>query len=153
MVRGVSDSLPMHLSSPELLAALERLEGKRVPARTLGSWAESGMLTPSVSWAHTKRATRVYSMRDLARARLLLQLQRAGIGSGRVRLVLMHLDQHAPDVFRSNTKDVLRLQGWAVSLEKPGEPAHTVPEGQFLLPLTRVMQGNEEFVKGIRRVA
>ena len=143
----------MHLSSPEFLAALQRLEGKRLPSRTLGSWAENGLLVPSVSWPQTRRAMRVYSMRDLAKARLILQLQQATISAIRVRLVLNHIEKYAPDVFRSNTKDVLRIQGWDVSLQQAGEPAHTVPGGQFLLPLTRVMAGNEAAVKGIRRVA
>ena len=143
----------MHLTSPELLAALERLEGKRVPSRTLGSWATSGMLIPSISWPHLKRAMRVYSLRDLARARLILRLQAAGISAPRVRLVLSHLENHAPDTFRQSTNLVLTLRGWDVSLQLPGEPPHTLPEGQFLLPLSDVMQGNEETVKGLRKVA
>jgi DNA-binding transcriptional MerR regulator len=143
----------MRLSSPELLAAIERLEGKRLPSRTLGAWAESGMLVPSVSWAHTKRATRIYSLRDLARARLILRLQRARISPARVRLVLAHLEKYAPDVFKQNTNQVLRLHGWDVSLQRPGEPEHTLPEGQFLLPLSDVMSGNEDVVRGIRNAA
>jgi hypothetical protein len=147
------DAQAMHLSSSELLAALKRLEGKVVPSRTLGSRAESGMLTPSVEWAHTRRAVRVYSMRDLARARLILRLQRASIPPSRVRMVLSHIETYEPDVFRHNTRAVLRIHGWDVSLQRPGDPAYTLPEGQFLLPLADVMVGNVEVVKGIRNAA
>jgi DNA-binding transcriptional MerR regulator len=147
------DTRALFLNSSELLAALKRLEGKVVPARTLGSWAESGMLTPSIEWPHTRRAVRVYSMRDLARARLILQLQRAKIRPSRVRLVLSHIETYEPDVFRQNTRAVLRIHGWDVSLQRPGEPAQTLPEGQFLLPLADVMVGNMEVVQGIRNAA
>lgn len=150
---GPMDAVSMRLTSPELIAALERLEGKVLPSRTLGYWAQSGLLTPSVFWAHTKRATRVYSLRDLARARLILRLQRAHINAARVRLVLTHIEKYAPDVFKRNTKDVLRLQGWDVSLQLAGEPAHTLPEGQFLLPLADVMTGNVEAIEKIRSAA
>ncbi|MEP7245379.1 MAG: MerR family transcriptional regulator [Gammaproteobacteria bacterium] len=147
------DVIQVHLTSSELITALERLEGKLLPARTLGHWAQAGLLTPSVEWAHTRRAGRMYSMRDLARARLILRLKRAHISPARVRLVLAHIEKYAPDVFRANTQEVLRLSGWDVSLQRPGEPAHTVPEGQFLLPLSDVMTGNLEAIEGIRSAA
>jgi DNA-binding transcriptional MerR regulator len=145
----------LYLTSPELSSAVEQLEGVRLPSRTLGSWASSALLVPSIDWAQTQRVPRLYSLRDLARARLLVRLRQARFGAARVRVIMAHIDQHERDVFSERTRAVLTVDGWRteVRIQRPGEPARSVPSGQLVLPLSDVMNGNLEVVKGFRNAA
>ena len=145
----------MFLTSPELSQAVEQLDRVRLPSRTLGSWASSGLLVPSIDWAKTQRVPRLYSLRDLAKARLLVRLRQAKFGAARVRVIMAHIEQHEPNLFSEGSRAVLTFDGWRteVRIQQPGEAVRNVPSGQLELPLADVLAGNVEVVRGIRNAA
>lgn len=143
----------IYLTTAQLQAALFSLEGVTVPVRTIALWATTGIVPPSVDWTRRRRAPRLYSTHDVARARLVVRMRAQGITMVRVRAVLAHLDAQERDVFRSRSSTVLVINGWRAILHKPGEPGRTVPEGQFVLPLDGFIVGNVEAARAARRAA
>jgi DNA-binding transcriptional MerR regulator len=149
-------TLPMraiYLTTAQLQAALFRLEGVTVPVRSLAEWASTGIVPPSVDWTRQRRAPRLYSMYDVARARLVVRLRANGVSMPKVRSILAHLNAQEQDVFRSRSATVLVVDGWRAILHKPGEPGRTIPSGQFVLPLDGFIVGNLEAAQAVRRQA
>ena len=147
---------PLYLTSPQLAAALEKLEHERIPLRTIASWAYSNVLVPSVDWQHKRRATRLYTLRDLARARLIVRLRSKGLSMQRVRVALAYLDAAGDtrELFRRNSTAALFFQEWRGELVivREGE-APRATSGQLYLPLFKFMVGNVEAAREARRAA
>lgn len=146
---------PLYLTSPQLVAAVEKLEGERLPLRTLAHWAYSNVLVPSVEWQRKRRATRLYTLRDMARARLIVRL-RKHLSMPKVRIALAALDAAGDtrELFRRNANVALFYQEWRgeVVTVRPGE-APRATSGQLYLPLWEFMRGNVEAAREAKRAA
>jgi DNA-binding transcriptional MerR regulator len=146
-------AIPLTLTSAELVAAVGKLEGKPLPIRTLAKWAAMGVLTPSVQWTGQRRSPRIYVLRDLAKARLILRLRAAGISMPKVRVILAELAarEDLRELLRPHSRAVLEVNGWRTTLHRDGQVAREVPSGQLLLPLIDVVRGNEDAAREVRR--
>lgn len=148
-------ALPLVLTTKQTIAALARLEGQQLAVRTLALWAASNLVTPSVDWQHRRRSPRLYGLRDLAKARLVLRLRRAGISMPRVRLVLAELvaTGELRELLHLRSRAVVMVDGWRVTIHRDGEPARELPSHQFRLELRDVMQDNAEVAREVRAAA
>lgn len=146
-------AIPLYLTTAELVAAVERLEGKPLPVRTVAAWAKRQVLVPSVDWRHARRSPRLYSLRDLAKARLILQLRANGISMPRVRLILVELaaQDDLRELLRPDSRAVLEVDGYRVTLHRNGEPVRELPTHQLMLPLVNVVERNAEVAREVRR--
>ena len=108
-----------------------------------------------MDWQHKRRATRLYTLRDLARARLIVRL-RKHLSMPRVRVALAYLDAAGDtrELFRRNSTAALFYQEWrgAVVLVRPGEAPRDT-SGQLYLPLWKFMVGNVEAAREAKRAA
>jgi DNA-binding transcriptional MerR regulator len=144
------------LTARQVIAAVQELEGQELNARTLSAWAQMEIAVPSVSWERRRGRynLRVYSLYDLARIRLLVRLRKAGISMPRVRAVFAYLEKELYEVLKPKTQAVLVVEGWrGVIVRRSGSPDLELPSGQFRLPLSYVVEGNEEAAKEALKVA
>lgn len=144
------------LTSAEVIAAIEKLEGVQLPVRTLASWASKGVVVPSVSWSQQRgrwNNTRVYSLADLARARLVLHLRRSGVSMPKVRAIFAYLEADLREVLRPKTSASLVVTGTRAYVVRPGQPDQELPTGQLRLRLVDVVTGNQHAARDARRVA
>jgi len=142
------------LTSGEIQAAVERLEGVRLPTRTLASWAVT-IAPPSVQF-HGKRGrahARLYSLSDLARIRLTCRLRASGISMPRVAAMFAYLERELADVFRPRTKAALVVDGLRAYVSVPGRASVEVPTGQLRLKLDEMFVGNERAAREAMRAA
>lgn len=147
-------AIPLCLTSEQLATAVSQVEGKVLPVRTLAKWAATRLLTPSVQWTHARRTPRLYSLRDMARARLILRLRAAGISMGKVRVILAELaaQDDLRELLSPNSRAVLEVQGWRVILHRRGQ-AKELPDGQLRLPLMGIVRGNIEAARAVHAVS
>ena len=144
------------LTSAQLTAAVEALEGVHVPTRTLSEWATSGLLVPSVRHDGQRGFThaRLYSLADLARLRLVVRLRQV-MSLPRVRLALAYCEAQLQDVFatgkRSTLSMVVTAGGRAFIASKTGD--EEVITGQFRLQLADVQVGIRNAAIAAQKVA
>lgn len=153
IIRGMA--IPLSLTSEQLVAAVERLEGQRLPIRKLAWWAQSNVLVPSIDWQHRRRTPRLYSLRDVAKARIVLRLRAAKIPMSRVRLVMAELAaaEDLPTLMRAESRAWLEVDGWRVRIHRVGQPAQELPQPQFVLPFADVVRDSEQVVRDVMRAA
>ena len=129
----------------DVVRAVKELDGEAVTPRVLGHWAAHGIALPSVEYPRTKgRRPRRYSAQDVARVRLIVRLRRAGLSLARVRVVLMGLAADLPELLGRRSSAVIRVDGWTVVIERPGQAARELPTGQLRLPLASVVLSDRE---------
>ena len=123
-------------TSPEVEAAVLELDGYRLPTATLASWAARGFVVPSVSWTKRrgKANVRLYSLQDVARCRLLVQLRQAGLGMSKCRTVLAYVERELPDVLKPGTKAKLVVVGFTARIATGRQTVEPLT-GQLVLPL------------------
>jgi len=145
------------LTSVQVLAAIQELEGEELNYKNLANWARAGIVVPSVKWPRKRGRNnpRVYNLTDLARVRLVMQLRREGLSMSKVRSVLAYLNGGLPEVMKPKTKARLIVDGWrGVIIRRPGRPDVDAPTGQLRLDLAGVMEGNTRAARAaIRKVA
>lgn len=131
------------LTTPQLLDAVEELEGERLNDRTLGNWAARGVVEPSVVW-HRKAGrhhARLYSLDDLALVRLVLRLKGAGLSMQRIAAALSTLDRRDLTRGLKSGRGALVIEGWRGRLELRGTRS---AEGGVRVRLKDVTKRNEE---------
>src|SRR5436190_19199634 len=84
------------LSTQEMLQAIETLEGKPVPERTLTYWTHDGLVPASVRGQRGRRVERWYSRADLLRLRVIVRLKKLGLSLQRIRKALEQVDRSDP---------------------------------------------------------
>jgi DNA-binding transcriptional MerR regulator len=130
------------LTTGQLLAAVEQLEGHAVDANTLSVWAQTGLVVPSVEYPERRGSGRIYSLDDLARVRLIMRLKQGGLSTQRIRIVFAQLGDELAEMLRPNTKVVLAVDRRTAILKRPGQADREIPGGQLRLPLVEVVKGN-----------
>lgn len=144
------------LNTGQLIAAVSELEGETVNARTLASWAQTGIALPSVAWQRKRGRyhPRVYNLNDLARIRLVVRLRKAGISMPKVRAILAYLDRDLSEVLKAKTQALLIVEGWhGTIIRRPDSFDLEIPSGQLRLPLAEVVQGNLEAARDALKAA
>ena len=144
------------LTARQVIAAVRELEGQELNFRTLAAWAQMEVAIPSVAWERRRGRynPRIYSLADLARIRLVVQLRKAGVSMPRVRAVLLYLDRELHEVLKPRTQAVLIVEGWrGAIIRRTGSPDLEVPSGQYRLPLANVLRGNVEAAKEALKAA
>lgn len=154
---------PLYLTAPQLREALARLEHVHVPQRTLADWLARGWIAASLRWQHAEpksghaargagRNACVFSLADLAYARLFVRLRSTGMPITDVLTTLAFLREELADVLRPKTDAVLRQDGRRWMVERPsGSVPLPPPDGQYALPLIEVTNGNEETMRALTR--
>lgn len=145
----------LHLTTAQIIAAVERLDGETLPARTLSDWAYDGIVVPSVRFERRRGRynVRLYNLSDLARVRVVVRLRRAGVSLAQVRTIVAYLDVELRDVLKPKTRAALLFDGRRAYVTKPGEPAVDVPSGQLRLRLEECVTGNEQAARAALRTA
>ena len=143
----------LHLTSLQILAALARLDGEVLPARTLSAWAHVGIVEPSVRFERKRGrySPRLYNLGDLARLRVVVKLRRAGVSLGQVRSILLYLAAELRDVLQPKTRAALVFDGRRAYVTRPGEAAVDVPSGQLRLDLGKCVVGNLDAARAVLR--
>ena len=135
-------------TSPEVIDAIEYLEGVELPPRTLSYWAMTGLVEPSF-WPRKRGRWNVrrYTVSDLNRVRLVVRLQTDGLSLQRVRTILETLDTHYPDVFRHRSRKQIVIAGDAVLVRTGTGPDVQLPDGQsvFTFDVAESNAGVREF--------
>jgi len=143
---------PIALDSTQVLRAVREFDGVNLPLSTLAYWSLNGIAPASVrhTGGYGPKEKRLYSLMDLARVRLLVQLRELGVSGPRLRVVIAAIERELPELLqRRGTRAVLRVDGWrGVIVERPGRAAQRLDDGQLLLPLADV-QVNERDVRRI----
>jgi DNA-binding transcriptional MerR regulator len=146
----------LSLTTRQVIAAVQELEGQQLNQRTLSAWAHMEIAVPSVIWQRKRGrySTRVYSLDDLAQIRLVVRLKRAGFSMPRVRAVLAYLSRELPDVLKPKTEAVLIVEGWrAAIVRRVGSADLELPSGQYRLLLAEVINGNIEAAREALKAA
>ena len=67
-------AIRLTLTAPQVIEAVRELERAKLAERTLGAWAERGIVEPSVQWDRIRGVAhrRIYNLADLARIRLVV---------------------------------------------------------------------------------
>jgi len=140
------------LTTSDMVAAVARLEQEHLPTPTLGSWARKGIVVPSIAWKQRRGRynPRLYSLADLAKARLIVRLRRKGVTMATVRAAFLYLGTELFDVLRPGTKAQLVVSRGRAWIEKPGHPALEVPTKQYRFSLADVVTGNAQAVRDVR---
>lgn len=135
-----------------MLAAIERLEGVTLKVRTLAAWAQMGVLVPSVRWDRRRGrySPRVYSLSDLAVARLVVRLRTNRIGMPIVRAMFAYLGGELREVLRPGSRAALIVSGPRVYIQRPGSADEELPTGQLRLRLDSVYVGNMKAAREVR---
>ena len=144
------------LNTRQVMAAVQELEGQELNQRTLAAWAQMEIAVPSVAWERKRGRyrTRMYSLADLARIRLVVRLRKAGLSMLWVRAVLAYLNRELPEVLRPKTQAVLVVDGWrAAIIRRAGNPDLEIPSGQYRLSLVEVIKGNIEAAREALKAA
>lgn len=143
------------LTAAQVIEAVAELEGERLPQRTLSSWAQYGVVLPSVRYDRKRGRAHpvIYNLSDLARVRLVVRLRSAGISMQQARSILAYVDAALPDVLKPKTRAVLVVEGWRARIAQPGRPDVDVPSGQMRLPLAGIMDGLAEAAREARKTA
>jgi len=146
--------MTLTLTSPEVIAAVRRLEGVTLPPRTLAAWAAKDIVVPSIAWPNKRGrySPRVYSLQDLAKARLVVHLRRKGVTMATVRAAFLYLPELF-DVLRPGTRARLVISRGRAWIEKPGHPALEVPSKQYRFNLADVVDGNAKAARAVQRAA
>lgn len=140
------------LSTAELCAALQATEGEAIPSRTVTWWAHTGIISASVQQSKGVDGN-VYTLADLARARLVVQLRRSGISMQRVRVMFAFLERELRDVLKPKTTASLIVDGRRAYVVRPGEPDVEMPSGQLRLQLADAWRGTEKAARAAKRAA
>jgi DNA-binding transcriptional MerR regulator len=143
----VSKTASLTLTTPQMLRALEDLEGVRMSQQVLQRYSASGLISPRRAAPATggRGHAHRYTLAELARLRLIVRLRGEGLSMPRVRLILTELERYLPDVLRPGTRAQLAVVGGrGVIVERPGESPVRIPGAQLLLPLLDVVKGNAE---------
>ncbi|HEV8344506.1 MAG TPA: MerR family transcriptional regulator [Candidatus Binatia bacterium] len=146
----------LSLTTRQVIAAVQELEGQELNQRTLAAWAHMEIAVPSVVWERKRGrySARVYSLDDLARIRLVVRLRKAGFSMTRVRAVLAYLSRELPEVLKPKTQAVLIVEGWrAAIVRRAGSGDLEIPSGQYRLSLAEVIKGNIEAAREALKVA
>lgn len=145
----------LYLTTNQLVAAIQALDGEAVPIRTVAGWASNGAVVPSVAYPARRGRynPRLYNMSDLARARLVVRLRRGGVSMPQVRTILAYLDAELREVMRPKTDAALVFDGVRAYVTRPGQPAIDVPSGQLRLKLAGCFVGNEQAARAAQRTA
>jgi len=143
------------LTTPQVVAAIEELEGVELPVWTLTNWAKSDVAVPS-HWPRRKGRYNVrhYTLADLNRVRLIVRLRAAGLPMQRVRRVLDYLDSHHSNVFAHRTNKRLIVDGYRVRVHGAGADVEA-PTGQsvFEFELGELSRGASAAARKARRTA
>lgn len=145
----------LHLTTAQVIAAVARLDGETLPARTLSGWAHDGTVVPSVRFERRRGRynQRLYNLTDLARVRVVVRLRRAGVSLAQVRVICAYLDTELRDVLKPKTKAALLFDGRRAYVTRPGTAAVDVPTGQLRLELADCVTGNEQAARAALRTA
>lgn len=145
--------MPPHaltLTAAEMRAALQASDGYHVPQRTWVAWSD---IIPA-----TIRHTRgfegnLYTLSDLARARLLVQLRQGGLTMQRCRAIFAYLDAELREVLTPRTTASLVVDQRRAYVVRPGQPDIEVPSGQLRLRLADAWRDTEKFARAAKRAA
>jgi DNA-binding transcriptional MerR regulator len=151
------------LTTNDVIAAVRALEQEPIPERTLARWAASALASPSIrAGAPAPGGGRLYSLTDLARIRLIVQLRRRGLSANRIRILLAYLDATGElrDVLRDLTDRrgrksagaELVVDGFTALIVRDGQ-RREIPSGQLRLPLREVVDGNAATAARLKRSA
>lgn len=147
----------LHLTTAQVIAAVERLDGETLPARTLSTWAYQGIAEPTVRFERKRGRynVRLYNLSDLARVRVVVRLRRAGVSLAQVRTIVAYLDAELRDVLKPKTRAALLFDGRRAYVTQPGAAAVDVPTGQLRLKLDleECVTGNERAARAVLRTA
>lgn len=145
----------IHLTTAQVIAAVERLDGETLPARTLSDWAYDGIVVPSVRFERRRGRynVRLYNLSDLARVRVVVRLRRAGVSLAQVRVICAYLDGELREVLKPKTRAALLFDGRRAYVTRPGTAAVDVPSGQLRLELVDCVAGNEQAARVALRTA
>lgn len=146
----------LFLTTSQLIAAVRELDGEELNARTLASWAQTGIATPSIAWHRIRgrHHPRVYNLTDLARVRLVARMRKQGISMPKVRAILAYLEQTLKEVLKPKTQAVLIVEGWHGTIIRGPESFDVeIPSGQLRLPLADVVKGNLQAARDALKAA
>ena len=131
------------LTAAQVQTAVQRLDGYRLPQRTLSLWAKQSVVVPTVKYdgVRGREHPRLYNTSDLAKCRLVVRMRRAGISMARTRITLAMIDADLREAFHPSTPASLVVDGLRVYVVKNGLPARELPDGQFRLQLDECFVG------------
>jgi DNA-binding transcriptional MerR regulator len=110
------------LTTPQLLAAVEELEGERLDDSTIGRWAAQGVVEPSAGWDRQtgRHHARRYTTQDLAVVRLVVRLRQAGVSMQRVAAILHNLKRRTLARGFKSADAALLVEGWRAWIDESG---------------------------------
>jgi DNA-binding transcriptional MerR regulator len=145
----------IHLTTNQIIDAVQRLDGEALIPRTLSLWAKLGIVAPSVrhDGQRGRYHPRLYNLSDLARVRLVVQLRRRGVSMGHVRIMLAYVDAQLRDVWHPKSGASLIVHGFRAYVAGPGRPTQELGTGQLRLKLEDVWRGTRSAAEEIIRSA
>lgn len=137
------------LTTAQMLSALRTLEpdaARHLTPSTFSRWA-GDVLPPSIAWPRKRGrySPRLYSLGDVARARLVLRLRHAGFSLHRVRLALAYVQGQLPDALKPRTTARLIVDGGHARIE------HGTGQ-EYMLPLRDVAASEATVRKAVNAV-
>lgn len=123
---------------PEVVEAVEQLEGYPLTDSTLRYWGRSGLVVPAFPGSRGRGLTAKYSVSNLNRVCLIARLLTDGFSLQRVRVILATLDAHYPDALRHRSRRQIVVVGDAVLVRTQSEPTVQLPDGQSLFTFDNV---------------
>jgi len=123
------ETVKITYSARQLQRLVVDLDGVTLDKRKLTQWAQRGILVPS-HWAKRCRVERHYTIAEVRRCRLIVNLRKQGISMQVVKRALAYLDQYEPSVFARSSRATLNIVNGAVYLHRDGQPDVAIPEAQ-----------------------
>jgi DNA-binding transcriptional MerR regulator len=149
------------LTGRQVLALVERLEERRIPANTLDRWITSGLIEPSVRGGQRGGYDRhrLFSRSDAAKLRMIARLHfDEGLSLQRIRLVFARVDND-PTLKaalldpRTKAELIVTRSGRrtsAVIVRRGDDNDVEIPSGQVRLPLRDVVEGVETTARKLK---
>ena len=124
-------------------------DGYALSQPAFNDWINSGVVSPRLVVGRNGSEYR-FTLKDVARARLVARLRREGIPLQRIRPALAYLDRKLNTVLEPGTRASLIVEPGghrAIIVEQPGKAALEVPSGQLRLQLSEVVIDRETAAK------
>jgi len=139
------------LTSPQVVDIVRQLDGEDLHPRTLAAWAQMGVAVPSF-WPKKRGrySPRQYTLADVARVRLVVQLRAAGLSMPRVRVILATVEDRLPDVLKRKTTAKLIVDGWTARVARPGRADVDLPSGQLSFNFADVIEGTRDAARKVK---
>jgi hypothetical protein len=145
----------LDLTTTDIREAVLRLDGIRLPQRTLATWLAKGFVSASIRYTGKRGPANaaVFNLTDLARVRLLMTLRRKY--SLRMGLAIDVVNRIDAEMLRAPSARTIAVEiyGWhRVRVSTPGkvQQLELLPgRQQILLPLDDAIVGNEKVARAI----